>query len=163
LTVRAACEIEASEGFVSRFLRNKWVGEVGLASFEIYLVHVIVYGIVEKAGFRTPARFLPVAYGASIALGIVFYQLFGKKAQEYVKTGMLNVFGLGKKKRVIAAAVPAVIALAMLSGSTQAQAGDYYTLGDAWTKTPVSVASLQDPSTSVGLRKVAYATARADG
>jgi peptidoglycan/LPS O-acetylase OafA/YrhL len=97
LTVRAACELEASKGLFAGFLKHKKVGEVGIACYEIYLIHVIVYGFVEKLHLSSGSLFLGIAYVVSIFAGLAFYQYFGKPSQEIAKNA-LRVVLLPKKK-----------------------------------------------------------------
>lgn len=96
LMVRGACELEYLSDRVSRFLKKEWVGTVGIASFEIYLLHVLIYGFLEKVlsrvGIHGGPLFLFSAYVISILMGIVFYHAFGKISQEYAKRLLRSIF-----------------------------------------------------------------------
>jgi peptidoglycan/LPS O-acetylase OafA/YrhL len=85
LTVRAACELESSQGLLGRFLRGRWLGEIGVASYEIYLLHVIVYGFLDKLRVTSGPVFLAASYAAGIGAGLLFYRVFGKPSQDFAK------------------------------------------------------------------------------
>lgn len=104
LTVRAACELEQSQLFFARFLRGKWIGEIGVASFEVYLLHVILYGFLEKLHLSSGKAFLVLAYSVSLVSGMVFYQVFGKPSQEIAKKWLRALF----LPRPVVAATPKV-------------------------------------------------------
>lgn len=85
LSVRMICELEKSNGFLARILKNKRLGKLGLVSFEVYLVHVLIYGFVSKAIPSNGPLFLAVAYPVAITIGYFYYKHFGKPAQEWTK------------------------------------------------------------------------------
>lgn len=85
LTVRMVCELENSKGLAASLLRGRWLGKLGLVSYEVYLLHVLLYGFISKAIPNNGPLFLAVAYPTAITLGYFYYHQFGKPAQEWAK------------------------------------------------------------------------------
>lgn len=92
LSVRMVCEWK---GLAGRFLSFKPLGTLGLVSYEVYLLHVVVYGFVQKIGPKIGVHggpgFLLLAYPTSLALGWAFYTYFGRPAQERLKLVLRRV------------------------------------------------------------------------
>ncbi len=88
LCVRMAC---TWTGPVARLLSWKPLGTLGLVSYEVYLLHVIVYGFVQKLGVQGGPLFLAIVYPVSFAAGWAFYTFFGRPAQERLKITLRRI------------------------------------------------------------------------
>jgi len=74
----------------ARVLGGQVFQTLGNASYEIYLVHVITYGLVAKFGLARSTHHIPVLYLASITLGLLFCRGFSLAVQNFI-------LGKGKK------------------------------------------------------------------
>jgi peptidoglycan/LPS O-acetylase OafA/YrhL len=62
---------------------------VGIISYEIYLTHVVVYRVIERAYPRPWVGFeYAVSIGVAIAAGWIFHRVFGKPTQRWVRHWM---------------------------------------------------------------------------
>lgn len=99
LLVRSICEFEGSLSLIPRILKSKILGEIGIASFEVYLIHVLLYGFLEKAHISSGVVYLAFAYGFSLSLGVAFYNYFGKVSQEKSKAILMRWFRLTRASK----------------------------------------------------------------
>ena len=104
LGIVAVSELENSKGLFARALKSTLARRVGNAAFEVYLVHVFIYGLVQKAPFLKGVVALPALYGVSILVGVVFYERFSLPVQGRLKKWMR---GLGVKTPAVGATVSA--------------------------------------------------------
>ena len=72
-------------GFFAAFLRTRWLRELGIVSYGVYLLHQLVFGLLSGIAFRNPntsaASNLMLGFGAvALTIGIAFamYHLLEK-------------------------------------------------------------------------------------
>ncbi len=104
LGIVAVSELENSTGLFARTLKTTVARRVGNAAFEVYLVHVYIYGFVQKAHFLKGVYALPALFGVSLVVGVIFYEKFSAPVQDGLKKWMR---GLGAKRPAVGGAAEA--------------------------------------------------------
>lgn len=86
LMVRAFCEIDHQKSWIVRFLSTPLLVAIGIVSYEIYLIHVLVIGFLGSLGFRNHA-FLYAGFVLffSFALGWFFHRYFSKPIEQWMR------------------------------------------------------------------------------
>lgn len=85
LSVRAACEIEDHAHLLARLLRSRFLGWVGTISYETYLFHVLLFGVLQKLGLQG-LTFTAIAYPLALIVGHLAYQKIGMPGQDFLKS-----------------------------------------------------------------------------
>jgi peptidoglycan/LPS O-acetylase OafA/YrhL len=92
-------------GGLTRALAWTPLALVGVISYEIYLTHVVVYRVLERAHPRPSILSYLLSIGLAIGVGWLFHRLFGKPTQRWVRDQLAG--RAGKSDERIAAPVPA--------------------------------------------------------
>ncbi len=90
LGVRILCEVgEESSYFIkklSRFLSHPWMALVGVISYEIYLIHELVIGVLMRLKLSAyPLIFSLLTFSLSIGVAWLFHRVFSLPTQRYLR------------------------------------------------------------------------------
>jgi peptidoglycan/LPS O-acetylase OafA/YrhL len=88
LLVRLLCEY--GDRFPGKALSWAPLALVGRISYEAYLLHAILYGVLEKLPWAQGARFYLIAYPTVWMAGWAFHRGFGLPAQRWLKGAALT-------------------------------------------------------------------------
>jgi peptidoglycan/LPS O-acetylase OafA/YrhL len=102
LVVRMVCEYDSSHALPMRLLRSRPFALLSRASFEIYLLHALLYRIIEQSGVVRGWRFPLVAVPIALGAGALFHVAVGDPLQQRLR----RLLGVSRGERPVAVAVP---------------------------------------------------------
>ncbi|MBC7690602.1 MAG: acyltransferase [Methylotenera sp.] len=96
LLVRMICEFDSSNLPPIRLLKSRLMQTIGKATYEIFLLHIVVYAVLQKTPLKYSPWFLSVSYPISFAVGYLAYRGFGLPAQRWLKMRLRGPLGLSR-------------------------------------------------------------------
>jgi peptidoglycan/LPS O-acetylase OafA/YrhL len=88
LFVRMTCAL--GETWPYWFLRTRFMVRLGQVSYECYLLHIIVFEVLERFKFINDHIFLLVAYPVTFAAGYALSRVLSRPASKWVKESFLR-------------------------------------------------------------------------